>query len=269
MHRLILATLCLMPFFLFGSEGPGLIGGRPANPGEFPEEVYISIGNSRCSATLIGPRTLLTAAHCGSTGQTAEFQIGQAIYRAKLTRSPLYSRDDHDLSLGYVDRFVDGVKFGNIAGEVVEGMSVTLVGYGCVNPGGGGGNDGILRVGTSTVVGFSNYDMVTRSPSGAALCYGDSGGGAFHIVGNLHNVIGVNSKGNIRDTSYITRTDVQDSIDFFKKWATDNNAQVCGINYECGDIDPEPSPTPEPTPSPEPGSCKEQFLALGDCLGFL
>lgn len=252
---------------IFNDTEPTLINGRPANPGEFPEVVYISMGGSRCSATVIGERVILTAAHCGSTGSTATFQIGQTQYSARLERAPNYPSQDHDISLGLVSKPITEVKPVNVGGSYAVGKIITLAGYGCINPGGGGGNDGILRVGETKITGQQSYDMVSSMPNGAALCFGDSGGPAFEIISSKHYVLGVNSKGNIRDTNYNTRTDLTASKQFFQAWAKKNSVDVCGITKDCfGGVNP--TPTPQPSPTPGPG-CKSEYVALGQCLRFL
>jgi secreted trypsin-like serine protease len=219
------------------SSHPNLINGREAEIGEFPEVVWLQIGNSRCTGTLVGPRVLVTAAHCASNGQTIRFQVGQTQYTAKATRSSLYPAQDHDIALGLINGSVEGVPFASVGGQAEVGTAITLAGYGCVRPGGGGGNDGKLRVGESTVVNFSGFDMVSKLENGAALCFGDSGGPAFMRLEDAHNehhvLIGVNSKGDIRTTNYNTRTDINESQNFFRGFATRHNVSICGVTEDC------------------------------------
>jgi len=184
-----------------GDVDPSLINGRPAGPGEFPEAVYISFGNSRCTGSIVGPQVMLSAAHCATTGSVGRFQVGQTQYSAKCSRHPKYPNQDVDLLLCKVDKEVESVKPATLGGPVAVGESITIVGYGCVKPGGGGGNDGVLRVGDAKVTGFSAYDIVSQ---GAGLCFGDSGGPAYVKLKDAykekHIQVSVNSKGNIRDT---------------------------------------------------------------------
>jgi hypothetical protein len=270
-RMLVFLFFIFVPMLTANSEhaAPNLINGRPANPGEFPEVVYLTISGSRCTGTIIGERVLLTAAHCGTTGATAQFQIDQTLYSATLTRSGVYPGQDHDISLGLIDKKVNNVKYASIGGTASEGLEITLAGYGCINPGGGGGNDGVLRVGETIVTGFTGFDMISNSPGGAALCFGDSGGPAFILDGGGHKVIGINSKGNIRDTNYNARTDNQISREFFQQWSQKNQADICGINTDCGSTPPTPTPTPTSTGIPPPLGCKEKFDQLGQCLGYL
>ena len=44
---------------------PRIIGGRNASKGEFPWQVYLSIGfGGFCGGTILSPKTILTAGHC-------------------------------------------------------------------------------------------------------------------------------------------------------------------------------------------------------------
>src|SRR5262245_57061176 len=43
---------------------PEIVGGRPANPEEWRASFGYDRGDMLCSATAIGARTILTAAHC-------------------------------------------------------------------------------------------------------------------------------------------------------------------------------------------------------------
>jgi hypothetical protein len=246
---------------------PNLINGKEAKNGEFPEVVYISMNGGRCTATIVGPRVIVTAAHCGENGETAQFQIGQTIYKAKLTRSPIYQEGnpdkDHDISLGLIDKDVTGIKFASVGGKAQTGTDITLAGYGCTQVGGSGGNDGILRYADSTITRFAGFDMESKKQGGGALCFGDSGGPAFTKLSNPvsehHFLLGVNSKGNIRDTNWNCRTDSNESQDFFKNFANQNSVSICGINKDCSGGGPGPSPSPSPTNTPPPSGCREQL----------
>ncbi|MFM8312656.1 MAG: hypothetical protein ACKOA8_00050, partial [Deltaproteobacteria bacterium] len=110
--------------------------------------------------------------------------------------------------------------------------------------------DGVLRYGETVVTGFSNFDMVSSKPNGAALCFGDSGGPAFVFEGSRRLLIGVNSKGNIKDTNYNARTDIKESQDFFKGLIDSNKIEICGINKVCGTVGPT-APTCQLTASPD------------------
>lgn len=195
-----------------------VINGTPTNIPQVVRIVNINAG-SACTATIVGPRVLLTAGHCASTGQTVRFRFNGQIRQAVATKSTA-----NDLSLALVSGTLN-ISPATIGGSVRVGQLVNLVGFGCTQPGGTGGNDGILRAGLSRVVGFSGTDFVTKR--GAALCFGDSGGPA--LVPNSLTVVGVNSRANILDTSFLERMDLQITRNFLKKFSVDNGVRISGI----------------------------------------
>lgn len=220
-----------------------LINGTVVPLADYPHVIRMFNGRSSCTASVVGPRAILTAAHCGETGDVVQFKtISGKTYKAKLTRAPIYPTKDLDVAAGYVSENVD-VKPVSIVADRFEQrkMSVDLIGYGCTKPDGSGGNDGLLRAGKSVITDPANdYDLELKEPGGAALCYGDSGGPVFY----KGKQIAVNSKGNIKDVSWVTRLTNPDPKAFLLKWASDNGASVCGLNVGCDDSTPPPPPPP-------------------------
>lgn len=213
---------------------PTLIKGTPADPKEWPASVYASMGNARCSATVVSENVLLIASHCVSHGGTASFSVGANQYSARCSHGPEYpANSTADWTLCKIDRAVAGIPYEAILTDTKlmdVGKSVQLTGYGCVQPGGGGGNDGIFRIGTANIMNLPSgrdYDTVTQ---GAALCFGDSGGAAYVWDGENRYIFGVNSRGNIRDTSYLASTYVNTFQDFAKRWSSQNGVKICGID---------------------------------------
>lgn len=234
---IIIGMLLSSVAFSQGEQDPRLINGRPAKPQEFPEAVYVNFGGGRCSASVVGPETLLSAAHCMRNGSSGTFQVNQNQYQAvRCEHHPDYGRRDVDIALCKITKVVD-VAYAQIPEEgfgLKRGDKIRIVGYGCTRPGGGGGNDGTLRVGDAEVTGFSGHDIVSE---GAGLCFGDSGGPAYQIMADnfteVHIQVSVNSKGNIRDTNYTARTYNATAREWMMKWAKKENAQICGINKDC------------------------------------
>lgn len=219
------------------AEPPTLIDGEPAPVGEWPASVYASMSGSRCSATVVGPRTLAIAAHCVSDGGSASFTVGANRYTSRCTHSPDYRNNSTaDYALCVVDKDVLGIEYETMlmdASQIKVGDIVRLSGYGCTQPGGGGGNDGIFRIGTSKVTripsGNSN-DVVTQGNSGA-LCFGDSGGGAFLEVGKDRYLFAVNSRGDIETTSYLSAWFTSQAKKFIESWSK-NGQKICGVHAD-------------------------------------
>lgn len=221
-------------------QDPELIGGRPADLKDWPASVYASMGNARCTATVVGEKVLLIAAHCVNNGGSAQFKLFSGeTYSAKCEHSPDYRRDSTaDWALCVSGEIIEGIPYEVINQDnqfVKVGDEVLLTGYGCIRRGGGGGNDGIYRIGESTVkqIPGGNNDIVTRG--GAALCFGDSGGPAFKYLDKEKTkrvLISVNSRGDISVTSYLSSIHTDMAKKFFKSFTDKNDVKICGMHSD-------------------------------------
>ena len=75
---------------------PTLRGARLANPKDWPASFYSVHSGGTCTSTLVGPRTLLTAAHCVPNGSTATLQLPGKVYKGICTESDLYAPGSAD-----------------------------------------------------------------------------------------------------------------------------------------------------------------------------
>lgn len=220
-------------------DGPVLIGGRPANSTEFPASFYSMGAGGNCTSTMVSARALLSAAHCMKDGAKVKLVSAHKEYEATCTHAPDFARNEtSDWALCLLAEDLSGIKFERIGvSTTLElGDEVLLTGFGCTKSPGVGGNDQIYRIGESTVfrlpTGQSN-DIVTSG--GAALCFGDSGGPAFFFLDSEKRgrvLISVNSRGNIKDTSYLSSVATGPARKFFADWAAANSVRLCGIHLD-------------------------------------
>lgn len=215
-----------------------LIGGTPATPGEWPGVFYTSQGNSRCTGTVIGSRVVASAAHCMSNGGRLTLTYKGETFSGVCEHATQYrSNSTADWALCLLDRALPDPIAESVnvdAARVATGKELVLMGYGCVQNGGGGGNDGTLRIGKAPVTSMpsgTNYDIVTRGRS--ALCFGDSGGPSFVVDAEGKRwQTGINSRGNISDTSYLSSLHVGVAKAFYEGWAQRKAVTICGIHAD-------------------------------------
>lgn len=225
-------ALLSMPAF-GGTLSPLLINGKLVKSADHPEMVQIRTNGAECGATVVGRQVIITAGHCVKTGDTGEFTYKGKKYAAKFTRHPDYPAKDVDVALGLIKKPMKKATPMTIGGSASVGMTVEMFGRGCTSADGSGYDPKELRTGTSVITGFSGTDMVTTMPSGAALCFGDSGSGFFVDESGDRVLLGIASKGNIKDTSYATRLDIVETQKFIEEFADDKAVDICGVTVDC------------------------------------
>ncbi len=239
-----LLVVCMVSL-LFTSNGfAWLIGGQASPLSEYPAVVYISMGDSVCTASIVSPSTakravILTAGHCVENGQVITPVLKNKIrFRAVCDQAPPFtvSKTHTDMALCLAEGPIN-VKGITIASQgPLLNEKVLIAGYGCTGADHGrgptGGNDGILRIGTAPVTQVSGKDTWFYTRAKTASCPGDSGGPSFRI-GSVLKQLGVTSRGNFMNLSLLTDLNAPGARMFLTSWVTTHKAEICGVNVAC------------------------------------
>lgn len=229
--------------------------------GQGPSPIY-------CSATLVGPRTLITAGHC-LPGKTAAGSLvnKDSPFGLQCTRHPDFKRDRAgvcrndascppaaDVALCLLDQEPVVERLEAIqadTGALKYGMRVLLSGFGCVRQ--ADGADASTASRQVLTVGWAAIDAVATAGNpyfrtradldlssgglpaeGSELCKGDSGGGTYLAAMDQKSwakrrLVGINS-GYAREgsPSYIVSLASPSVRTFLRSWASLNQAEICG-----------------------------------------
>jgi MYXO-CTERM domain-containing protein len=159
-------------------------------------------GQGLCTATLIGARTVLTAAHCVYGMSSVTFTVGGTTYQAasatyheSYSPSVLTANDVAVVKLTQQVNNVQPLPLAKVAPSV--GEPVTIVGFGVT--GSGLKDSGIKRVTQNTVSSVTTQYFRYAGSSGGAgnTCQGDSGGPTLRVQGGETVVLGVHSTASV------------------------------------------------------------------------
>ncbi len=218
-------------------EGAPLAAPEPPDrAADFPEVVPIEVGGSLCTATWIGPRALVTAAHCGFLlqGDVARIRFAGMVLWARVRRSPGYRGvGTHDVALLTLDRDVPGVRPASLGAMSVLHAMVTIAGYG--EDMADQDRPPRLHAGTSAISLFlSGPRIQLEEMSGDVARLGDSGGPVFLERGGRRLLLGVISTGNRRSWTRAIRLDDPLTLQFLRGAAAEAGVSVCGLGTDCG-----------------------------------
>ncbi|MHB8875529.1 MAG: S1 family peptidase [Myxococcaceae bacterium] len=214
---------------------------------------YDNNTQSGCTATLIAPRTLLTAAHCVDPriGNATSVQIwamnktdmSTAGYSdlIHVTETRMHGSWnpavglEHDIAVALLERApaVSAPKPWNSASvSTYGGRALRAVGYGTTGASGAG--SGIKRQVALTFRQLSSTHIYLGDMVGKGVCHGDSGGPSFHTFSDgVERQVGIHS--------YTTGPDCVDGADirvdaytgFVNQWLADKEAPQCSRDGKC------------------------------------
>lgn len=182
-------------------ESVDIVGGKKVESCDFPTTFFIKASDSKgasvCTASLIHPKVIMTAAHCLNTKMevaSGDGYLGDA--KKSLKWRPVKKCVKHpgwngntssgrgkDLAFCELKEPVKDIKpvpvlMGCERDYLKEGTPITLVGFGNTSIGGKDAGSWKHAI-DSKVVGFSEYNEVQVGARGAGSLRGDSGGPAY------------------------------------------------------------------------------------------
>ncbi len=253
-----------------------IVGGSPSliDKSVFMLDIRGDNGAStRCSATLIAPRTLLTAAHCadaamlGATTVTliasnapTEAEVIPGVNTVRVTQTRLHPSwnaaaglgGDLALALLETPQSTTPSPWNQATLTGLGGAPVRAVGYGADAPDAGTGTrrtvDLTIRQLTTELIFVGNF--VDKG-----ICHGDSGGPTFHTFGDgVERLIGVHSFTRGEDCLDGADTRIDARAEFVLQWLSEFEENcaandVCAVGV-CGPVDPDCVPLGQPCTAP-------------------
>ncbi len=234
-----------------GTVQPLIIGGVKADPVDWPMTfVFLDPTGGGCTSTAVGERAIITAAHCIANNARGSVTVGGHSIATACTHHPDYRSFPSltpatepvvspDFALCSLEHPLPAGLFEHIdtkGQSIAPGNSVHLLGFGCNSVGGHDGSFGVLFEGDARIVSTPTAtSYYTRALGGAAVCFGDSGGGAFHIgdsAGARRWLIGINSRGDISKLSFISTTSKVKFVEWAESWANTHATRICGLHAD-------------------------------------
>lgn len=263
-----------------------IIGGVPTGPGEFEGVVGIRFGASTCSGTLVAPDLVLTAAHCLAS-LTSPSQVTVVFGQSLFTGDSVAVVDmgvhpawcdtctDEIGDIGYlvlestpVDRSAIIPPIATQAEwdeAMVEGGSVTLIGFGDNPTAAFGIKSGVKSSAETVITDFSPRGFeFAAGGSNIDTCEGDSGGPALvRLANGAWRLAGITSRG----SDPCGRGGVYGVVYPSLWWVrSETTVDMCGLECSaCDCIDPVPLTAAcavQPR-SPRPSSAWLALMLLG------
>lgn len=229
-----------------GSTFNGQLAGhsKPAIAAEWPASYYGMTGYLVCSATLIGPRTIITAAHCvGDNKRITIYSKTDAPLTGICHQNDAYRKGDSsaEYALCLMDSRVQVPRYESVLidpSQLKVHQQLLATGYGCTVTG-GAPKTNQMAIGPMWVAQLAGYDtsspnlMATGyNPDSAFLCEGDSGGATYiGTEGGARVVAAINAAvDSPAKISYLAPLSTPIAVSFLKKWAATSGQEICGVS---------------------------------------
>jgi len=226
---------------------PKVVGGEAQDPKRWPATLkYYLDGRLSCTATIVGPRAVITAAHCIDDQARMEVRLPGEAQPFLLTCEvhPWYQYVGliADAALCLSNRaFPTSFAYENLDTQITRvrrGTKLFLLGYGCrkFEDIGNPQKIGQLYGGVSEVILLpSRSEDHYRTFGGVVICPGDSGGSAYILSSptapeGLRSIVGINS-GFAQASRQSAITPLTGSVaQFITDWSKDRKTQICGVH---------------------------------------
>ncbi len=251
---------------LSDSGQPQLGNGVIANPQLWPASLVARVDGDVCTATLVGPRTLLTAAHCvGDTARISiDFDKGKTSFKGTCRRTPRWSiaEPSNDLALCLMDAPVKhtGLSYERMSldpAPITTGRQLLAGGYGCQDLNRQKLEDPpVFRTGSVYVDRVPTpgdtwpnwiFTSAATDASKAFICPGDSGGAVYWVRADQSRLIvavasAVQSDPARTDykVSYLAALSTTDAFAFIDGWWKQAGHEICGLSPSADGCRPTP-----------------------------
>jgi hypothetical protein len=219
--------------------------GERQDPTKWPATLKYNLDDQfTCTSTIVGEKTVITAAHCLRNGANAKIRFESAGVSVTLhcEHHPLYQRTGliNDIALCLSDGAMPKTfLYENLdmrKERIAMHTSLFLLGYGCRN---------IQDVGDPTKIGqlYGGRSEVDKLPTadddhaetqgGVVICPGDSGGAAYVLAATESGpraIVGVNSGYFAVPRVSAISTFGNVAANFIVKWSKDHNTTICGVS---------------------------------------